>query len=241
VRFPTHLVGLAIGAAMTIRVLLADDQVMFREALAMVLAHESGIVVVGEAGDGRDAVDATRRLLPDVVVMDISMPILNGIDATAEISAQWSRVYVLMCSVHTDEAMVERALSAGAIGYVPKSCHAAELVHGIRTVAAGRGHLHDELADRLIHGFRRNAGGDDSGALTPRERSVLQLIAEGYSSVEIGTRLGISSKTVGTHRERLMAKIGTQSVAGLTKYAIRHRLTDLTTCRSAVDRARSGV
>jgi DNA-binding NarL/FixJ family response regulator len=215
-------------ATMSVRVLLVDDHALFRDGTAALLALESGFEVVGTAANGHDAIEATRATSPDVIVMDISMPVLNGIDATAQIVAERPSMRVLICSMHQDPVMVRRALEAGAIGYVTKMNRTPELVRAIRATASGDGYLSDGLGAEMARSYHAGCGNRSGAALlTPRERAVLQLIAEGASTSDIATRLAISPKTVGSHRERLMAKLGTRSIADVTRFAIREGVVEL--------------
>ena len=211
---------------MAVRVVLADDHQLLREGVAALLDRTSDIEVIAAVEDGVAAVDITSELRPDVVLMDVSMPVLNGIEATRSIVREQPAVRVVVLSMHADPDTVSTALAAGASGYLLKGCAAAELVAAVRSVAGGRGYLTPAVTGgvlRELSELRSTA----VPALTPRERVVLQLIAEGHSTGAIAQRLEVSVKTVGTHREHLMAKVGVRSVAGLTKYAVRQGVTTL--------------
>jgi len=217
---------------MKTRVLLVDDHKIMREGLRSLLAVTPGVEVVGEAGDGRSAVQLALKLAPDVVVMDIGMPDLNGVDATRQIKARDPKIKVIALSLHSDERFIAGMFKAGASGYLLKDGAFEELAHAIRTVAAGHTYLCPRIAKTVIRDYLRDAqaaaiaGGP---ALSEREREVLQLIAEGKSTKEIAGRLDVSVKTVETHRARIMERLGVHSVAELTKYAVREGLTSLET------------
>lgn len=213
---------------MGIRIVLADDHVIFLAGLRALLRAQPAMEVVGEARSGTDAVRVARDTGPDVVLMDVSMPGMNGVEATRQIVAGRPETRVLCLSMHADERFVAAVLQAGAAGYLHKDCDVQELVGAIRAVAAGRGYLSSSVAGLVIRGY--TAHGPDTGSstyslLSDREREVLQLIAEGRPTKEIAARLHLSPKTVATHREHVMHKLEIHSVAGLTKYAVRHGLT----------------
>jgi DNA-binding NarL/FixJ family response regulator len=216
---------------MSIRILLVDDHKLFLAGLRGVLKAEPDMEVIAEASDGRSAVKAARKERPDVVVMDLSMPDMNGVEATRQITAELAGVKVLCLSMHSEEQLVEAALKAGATGYVLKDCDVEELIRAVRALAANGVYLSPAIGATVLEAYKRGESGDEVSAfslLTPREREVLQLIAEGHSTPEIAERLGLSGKTVGTYREHLMEKLDIHSVAGLTKYAIRAGLTSST-------------
>ena len=215
---------------MRIKVLLADDHEIVRGGLRSLLEQESDMDVVADVGDGRSAIELTRKLHPSVVVMDISMPGLNGTLATKRVISESRGVKVLALSAHTDRRFVSDMLKAGATGYLPKSCAPEELVKAIREVHAGGIYLSPKIAGVVVDGFVQAGPRPDEAArasLTDREREVLQLIAEGRSSKEIGVAFHISARTVDTHRQRLMDKLGIHTVAELTKFAVREGLTGL--------------
>jgi len=215
---------------MSPRILLADDHKMFRDAVRPLLERTPGMTIVGEAGDGLDAVRLAAELQPDVIVMDISMPGLNGIEAARQILAAAPRIRVIILSMHADRRFVTETLKAGAAGYLLKDGPISELVEAIRTVAAGGTFLSRPIQEVVVQdyvGLARRADGSAFSVLSPREREVLQLVAEGRSTKEIADRLSISAKTVETHRRQVMDKLGLRSVAELTKYAVREGLTPL--------------
>lgn len=201
------------------RVLLVDDHALVRGGLRALIGGFAGFTVVGEAADGREALARVSELQPDIVVMDLSMPGLNGLDATARIHAEHPHCAVLALSMHTAAHYVGEALRAGAAGYLIKDSAPNELEHGLRAVAAGQRYLSPQVAGQPPAA----ASGAPSGAepLTARQREILQLIAEGRSTREIATRLFISVKTVETHRAQIMQRLGIFDVAGLTRHAIR--------------------
>lgn len=215
---------------MSIRVLLADDHQMLRDALRSMLESEGRLQVVGEAGDGRKAVSMARTLAPDIVVMDITMPDLNGVDATHQIKAENPAVKVIALSRHSDRRYVLRMLEAGASGYVLKAAAYDELRRAIQVVSEGKSYLSPDITGIVVDAHvrpPRDADASVDAALGPREREIVQLLAEGYTSPEIGKRLHISARTVETHRRNIMKKLGLHSVAELTKYAVREGLTPL--------------
>ena len=215
---------------MTIRVLLVDDHQMMREGLRALLAGVTDMEIVGEAPDGRMALELVRSLLPDVVVMDIGMPELNGVDATLRILAEHPGVKVIALSTHTDKRYVHHMLEAGACGYVLKISAHDELVRAVRAVSLGSIYLSPEVAGPVVErSTHPQEGGEVSAysSLGAREREVLQLVAEGKTSGETALKLHISIKTVETHRRNIAQKLGLHGTAELTKYAIREGLTSL--------------
>lgn len=224
-----------------IRVILADDHAMLRDCIRVFLEQAEGIIVVAEAENGREAVELTSKHMPDVVLIDIGMPELNGLEAARQIRAIDPDIAVIALSVHSDERYVTGMLDAGARGYLLKTCESAELLRAIEAVRRGKVYVTSDvthvLLDRRRHGghvpgHSGHPGGHGAGApppdvLTPKEREVLQLIAEGLTSKEIGKRLGAALKTIETHRTNVMRKLDLHSIAGLTKYAIREGLTSL--------------
>ncbi|MGH7486707.1 MAG: response regulator [bacterium] len=213
---------------MSLRVLLADDHRLFAEGLAALLAKEPGLEVVGTVEDGRAAVKAAIKLAPDVVVMDLAMPRLSGIEAARQIVARRPAIKVLCLSMHRERQYLQAALEAGAAGYVLKDCAPEEMILAIHRVAAGGTHLCPEMTAAAIDEYRGSLAGRKAAIdplPTPREREVLQLVAEGRTSQEIAQELFLSERTVSSHRRNLMNKLGIHSVAGLTKYAIRQGLT----------------
>lgn len=215
---------------MTIRIVIADDHTIVREGFRSLLEAQEGMAVVGEAAEGRSAVRLARDLHPDVVIMDVRMPELNGIEATRQITAEHPSVKVIGLSMHLEKQFVSEMLKAGAAGYLLKDCPSEELVMAIKAVKKGKMFLSPAVAGKVVESFVIRRDGPDSTAftsLTERERQVLQLIAEGSSIKEIAGLLHLSVNTIHTHRKNIMEKLDLQSTAALTKYAIREGLTEL--------------
>jgi DNA-binding NarL/FixJ family response regulator len=216
------------GYIMSIKVLIADDHQIVRDGLRSMLEKEPWIKVVGEAEEGRTTLRLARELAPDVIIMDVSMPDLNGIEATRQIVAEFPTIKVIALSMHNDRRFVLNMIKAGAKGYLLKDSAFKELAKAIKVVVSNQTYLSGEIADILVQDYLSVATPDEFSAfhlLSPREREVLQLLAEGKSSNQIAENLHISVKTVETHRAQLMAKLKIKSIAELTKYAIREGLT----------------
>lgn len=207
-----------------IRVLLADDHTILREGLHSLLAAEEGYEIVGEANDGREAVQMVEQTKPDVVVMDISMKGLNGLEATHQIVRRSPETKVVILSIHGEESYVSLALRAGASGYVVKVSAYDELKQAIQAARRGEIYLSPAISPPIVEGYLENVALKDAAAvydrLTPRQRELLQLIAEGYARKEIAALLQISPKTVSRHREDLMRNIGVDNDADLVKFAL---------------------
>jgi two-component system response regulator NreC len=216
---------------MTAKVLLAEDLTLLRSGVRSLLESTGKVQIVGEAADGREALKLAQKLNPDVVLMDVAMPEMNGIEATRQIRKAMPQVRVMMLSMHADRQYVFESLRAGASGYVLKNAAPTELLSAIQTVMTGGTFLSSSLADLVMEDYLRRARGqhteNDMEKLSAREREVLQLLAEGNSSSEIARRLHISTRTVDTHRQHIMEKLDIHSIAGLTRFAIRHGLTTL--------------
>ncbi len=212
---------------MTIKVLLADDHTILRMALRALLARETDIKVVADVERAADVVRVTAELKPDVVVMDIGMPDMSGIEATRELLSVHPEVKVLALSTYLERSLIAQMLAAGAKGYVVKSTHGDELLRGIREVAENRVYLCPEVAAVMIDSMRDkpSSGPGDGERLGRREREVLALLAEGKTSQEIAAKLFIATSTVIAHRRNISRKLGLHTVAELTKYAIREGLT----------------
>lgn len=215
---------------MNIRVLLVDDHAIIREGLRSLLEKQSEMEVIADTDDGRKALDLVRELLPNIVIMDISMPGLNGIEATRQIIAEFPDVKVIALSIHSKRRFVADMLSAGATGYILKECLFDELVQAIKAVAAGRRYLSPKITDVVVNDYvKRLSASVESPfeALKTREREVLQLVAEGKSMKQIALELHVSTKTIEANRRQIMQKLDIHSVAELTKYAVREGLTTL--------------
>lgn len=208
-----------------ITVLLAEDHQIVREGFRLLLKHERDIEVVGEAETGRQAVQLTRKLRPDVVVMDIAMPLLNGLEATRQIRKDFPNAKVLMLSAHSDDAYVEQGTELGAAGFLLKQTSSHDLSTAIREVQKGKTFFSPSISRRVHNRSQRSLDregqpGKKRNRLSSREMEVLQLIAEGKPNKQVAAELGISFKTVDKHRQTLMSKLDIHDIAGLTRYAI---------------------
>ena len=215
---------------MNTRILLVDDHQIIREGLASLLERHPDMEVIQQAGDGHQAVSLSRDLKPDVVVMDLTMSGLSGIEATRQITNEVPGVKVLCLSVHDDTQFISAVLDAGASGYVHKDCAFDELIIAIHTVIGNQMYLCPRIAGTLVEDYkahRPESGASAFSKLTEREREIVQLLAEGQTTKEIADQLCLSVKTVGTHREHFMTKLHVHSIAQLTKYAIREGLTSV--------------
>jgi len=207
---------------MGIRILIADDHRLFCEGLRAMIEKKPGMEVVAEADNGRTAVRLTRDLAPDVVIMDIAMPELNGIEATRQISSDIPGVKVIALSMHADKNFILEIIKAGASGYVLKNGAFTELISAIEAVTANRTYLSNKITDVVVNDLMRGPAREESAfdGLTHREKEVLQLIAEGRNTRTIASALHLSTKTVETYRKRIMTRLNIYSIAELTKYAI---------------------
>lgn len=213
-----------------VRILLADDHTLVLAGIRSLLEGFDGVTIVGEAHDGREAVALARAKAPNLVLMDISMKELNGIEATAQIRAEVPDARVLILSMHTTEDFVRRALKAGASGYLVKDSAPLELRMAIDAIMRGEKYISSRVSGHLVSGVvdgRPAGAGSPLDSLTPRQREILQMIAEGKSTKEIAFALEISAKTVETHRATLMERLGIRDVAGLTVFAIKSGLIDI--------------
>ena len=210
---------------MTIRVLLADDHAVVRDGLKVLLQQAADISVVGVAADGREAVRRAQELKPDVVIMDIAMRELNGVEAARRLRDQCPATRVVMLSMHSSSEHVFRAIEAGAVGFVLKESAGEEVVAAVRAAHAGRRYFSRAITALEITAQSRAGRASPLGSLSARERQVLQLVVEGHSSAEIAATVHLSPKTVETYRGRLMKKLSVSNVPGLVKFAIEHGLT----------------
>jgi DNA-binding NarL/FixJ family response regulator len=207
------------------RVLLADDHAVVRQGFRFILEAQPDMEVVGEASNGREAVDRAQQLKPDVVVMDVSMPELNGIEATRRIGEAAPRTRVLALSMHKDSVYVREILKAGARGYLLKDAYDNDLVSAVRAVARGDGYLSPAVSDAVLSDYRKHVT-DPIDLLSSREREVLQMIAEGKTNKDIASLLNLSVYTVEAHRGRIMEKLNLHSTGELVRFAIRNGLID---------------
>jgi two-component system response regulator NreC len=216
---------------MSIRVLIADDHKIMLAGLRSLLEKQTDFEVVGEADNGRKAVQMAQEKTPDVVVMDVSMPDLNGIEATMQIIESLPKTRVIALSMHSDKRFVMGMLRAGASGYLLKDCASQELANAIVQVAGGKKYLSPEITGVVIDDFLLGGSAEEvataASPLSPREREVLQLIAEGWSTKQIASHLYVSIKTIETHRRQIMKKLDLHAIADLTKYAIREGFTSI--------------
>jgi DNA-binding NarL/FixJ family response regulator len=211
------------------KVLLVDDHALVRSGIRMLLDESTSVTVVGEFGTGREALEMCAQLAPDVVLTDVEMPQLNGIELTRQITSSYPDTAVIMVTMHSSQQYVLESLRAGALGYVLKDAAIAELLTAIRTVVTGKRYLSPALVDFVLTDYVRQANGEAGGSeldkLSGREREVLQLLAEGYTSAQVRAALHISVRTADAHRANIMQKLNIHSIAGLTKFAITHGLT----------------
>lgn len=213
------------------RIVIADDHELVRQGLRRVLAEHGQWDIVGEATDGRAAVDLARKEHPDVVILDYSMPGLNGLEATRQIRAELPRTEVLLLTMHDAEVLVREVLAAGAKGFILKTDAGRVLIQAVETLLQHQPFFTPQVSALVLSGYLRTASGEPAGdevgaTLTAREREVLQLIAEGRSTKEVAEGLGMSTKTAETHRANLMRKLGLRSLAELVRYAIRNKVIE---------------
>jgi two-component system, NarL family, response regulator NreC len=208
-----------------IRILLADDHALVRQGFSMMLAAQSDMQVVGQAANGREAVELATKLLPDVAILDVTMPELNGIEATRRLAESTPRTRVLALSMHKDAVYVREILRAGARGYLLKDSSDTDLLAAVRAVAKGEGYISPGVSEAVLSDYRRHVT-DPLDLLTGREREVLQMIAEGKTNKEIATTLNLSVYTVEAHRGRLMEKLNLHSTGELVRFALRKGLID---------------
>ena len=208
-----------------IRILLADDHAVVRQGFKLILGSQPDMEIVGEASNGREAVELAEKLHPDVAVVDVAMPELNGIEATRRMGETASRTRVLALSMHKDSVYVREILRAGARGYLLKDQIDSDLIAAVRAVARGEGYISPAVSDAVLNDFRRHVS-NPIDLLSSREREVLQMIAEGKTNKEIATVLDLSIYTVDAHRGRIMEKLNLHSVNELVRFAVRNGLVD---------------
>ena len=210
---------------MPVKVLLVDDHKIVRDGIIKLLGGRDDIKIIGEAANGKEAIDFCDSETPDVILMDIAMPDMNGIEASHQILKKHSKCRIIILSMHADKLFVSRAFAAGVSGYLLKDCDIDEIVEAIQSVAAHKTYVSPLVAGTVVEGFResiKNMPTDEAEVLTDREREVLQLIAEGKTSKEIASSLDLSTKTIDAHRQQIMDKLNIHSIAGLTRYALKH-------------------
>lgn len=214
---------------MSVKIIIADDHKIMRDGLRNLLEKESGLEVVAEAKNGREAIQLTEQLRPDIVIMDISMDDLNGMDATRTIIGKGWGTKVIALSMHADKRFVAGMFEAGAMAYLLKDCAYNELVQAIRQTVSGRTYLCSMISGVVIRDYIQRMRKSEASLLSPREKEILQLLAEGSTTKRIADQLKVSVKTVETHRQHVMEKLNIFSIAELTKYAIKEGITSLDT------------
>lgn len=208
-----------------IKILLADDHTIVRQGLKLILSSQPDFQVIGEAANGREVVELAEKLHPDIVLLDVAMPELNGIEATRRMMEANGRLRILVLSMHKESVYVREILKAGARGYLLKDVIDTELLNAVRSVAGGDGYISPAVSGALLSDYRQNAT-DPADLLTNREREVLQLIAEGRTNKEVATKLNLSVYTVDSHRGKIMEKLNLHSTGELVRFAIKHGLAD---------------
>jgi DNA-binding NarL/FixJ family response regulator len=208
---------------MGIKVLIADDHQLFREGMVNLLSNVEDIEVIGQAKDGKETIERARQLRPDVILIDIGMPLMNGIDATRILKKEYPSIKVIAVSMHSDRQFVKGILEAGADGYLLKNCTYRQLIDAVHSVVSGKKYLSDEITGMIIQGYLEPSDYDKEGneELSEREIEILKLYAEGKSTREISEKLFISVKTVGTHKQHIFDKLNLNSNADLVKYALK--------------------
>ena len=212
-------------AELIIRILLADDHTIVRQGLKLILSANPDLQIVGEAANGRQAVEMAAQLKPDIVLMDVAMPDMNGVEATKRIVASNHRARVLVLSMHKEGVYVREILRAGARGYILKDAIDTELLNAIRSVARGDGYVSPSVSSALLQDYGQRST-DPADSLSPREREVLGLIAEGKTNKEVATKLNLSVYTVDSHRSKIMEKLNLHSTGELVRFAIKNGLAD---------------
>lgn len=214
---------------MTIRILITDDHQLFRDGIANLLAASPQIEIVAQAENGHEAIEKAKRLKPDILIMDLSLPVINGVDATRILHKELPETKVLILSMHAEKNYIKEALEAGAFGYLFKDCTYDQLIEAINTVYHGKKYLSDKITEVLIQDYlnKDEEIQEKSPELSERESEILKLIAEGKSTCEIADLLFISVKTVGTHKQHILEKLNLKSTADLIKYAIKKGIVGL--------------
>lgn len=215
---------------MSIKIIVADDHKIIREGLCGLLEKEDDLQIIAQAQDGRETIELVKKHSPDVVIMDIGMPGLNGIEATRHIASEYPKVKIIALSMHSDKKFVKEMLKAGASGYLLKNCAFEELDKAVRIVSSGKTYLSPSISDVIVDNYVRTSSETAHtvfSVLSNREREVLQLLAEGQNTKQIAMSLHVSPKTIETHRSKIMQKLDIDNIADLTKYAIREGLTSL--------------
>lgn len=214
---------------MPIKILIADDHQLFREGLINLLSSTADIEIIAQAENGKQTIDKARRLNPDIIIMDISMPIINGIEATGILQTEAPKIKVIALTMHSEKHFIKGMLEAGASGYLFKNCTYDELIDAIKTVYAGKKYLSDEITEFIIHDYIGKVKDIQPGDphLSEREQEILKLFAEGKTSREISEQLFISVKTVGTHKQHILEKLNLNSTTDMVKYAIKKGIISL--------------
>ena len=214
---------------MSVKVLIADDHQLFREGLVNLLSQSSEIEIIGQAEDGKDALKKARKLLPDIILMDIGMPELNGVEATGILSKELPEIRVIALSMHSDKQYIKGILEAGAFGYLFKNCTYNQLIEAIKTVYAGKKYLSDKITEVLIEDYlgKEPEPMKELKALSKRENEVLKLLAEGKSIREISEMLFVSIKTIGTHKQNILDKLELKTTTDLVKYSLKKGIISL--------------
>ncbi len=214
---------------MPIKILIADDHQLFREGLMNLLADSSKIEVIAQAENGKEAIDKARKLNPDIVIMDIGMPVMNGVEATEILKKELPKIKVVAISMHSDKHFIKGMLEAGATGYLSKSCTYNQLIKAINAVYSGKKYLSDKITDVIIHDYlgKKEDIPSNGTKLSERESEILKLFAEGKTSREISELLFISIKTVGTHKQHILEKLELKSITDIVKYALKNGIISL--------------
>lgn len=213
---------------MTIRILISDDHQLFREGIANLLSASPRIKIVGQAENGQEAINKAKELKPDIVIMDLSLPIINGVDATRILHKELPQTKVLVLSMHAEKNYIKEALEAGAFGYLFKDCTYDQLIEAINTVYQGKKYLSDKITEVLIQDYlNKEVVSASSPELSERESEILKLIAEGKTTREISDLLFISVKTVGTHKQHILENLELKTTADIIKYAIKKGIVSL--------------